>query len=292
MSSEEESIVPADNNLRGWLPDVPDHRDVPFRIAVPQATPSSADVSSLLNPAPNQINLGSCVANASTSAYEWLFKKEENGASTDFSRLFIYFYARKLGGFPTNQDTGCYIRDAMKALAKFGTCLETTWPYDLPKFKVEPSKVAIEQALNYQALFYYRCTNLNDIKASIGVDGFPVVGGFSVPASIYSASTTKTGIVSYPGPKDKIIGGHAVIFCGFSDKTRLLTFQNSWGTAWGSKGFGFLPYEFIERGLADDFWTIRSIEIPAVSASSSSTPAASSSSSRRRLPRRPIVRRR
>ena len=35
-----------------------------------------------------------------------------------------------------------------------------------------------------------------------------------------------------------------------------LLFRNSWGPSWGDKGYGWLPYEYVLRGLAIDWWVL------------------------------------
>jgi C1A family cysteine protease len=255
-------VTSSDRNLRGWLPDIPDHRDRPFRLTSPVTPPPAAEVDALLHTAPDQGSIGSCVANAITSGLEWANKKEGAG-DIDLSRLWLYLQARLIGGFSAAIDSGCYIRDGMKAAAQLGCCLEETWPYVPANFSVMPPSGAATEAADHQALWYYRCDTLEALKACIGVDGCPVVIGFSVPETIYSPESTRTGVVAFPGPTTKIIGGHAVIVVAYNDNTRLVKFQNSWGADWGDGGYGYLPYAFFEGGLCDDFWTIRTIEIAA-----------------------------
>jgi len=35
-----------------------------------------------------------------------------------------------------------------------------------------------------------------------------------------------------------------------------LNIRNSWSTDWGAAGYGWLPYSYVEAGLAADFWSL------------------------------------
>jgi len=43
--------------------------------------------------------------------------------------------------------------------------------------------------------------------------------------------------------------------CGVETKGAL-PIRNSWGVEWGEGGYGWLPYEFVLNGLAEDWWTL------------------------------------
>ena len=65
-----------------------------------------------------------------------------------------------------------------------------------------------------------------------------------------------------PGSNDAVQGGHAIPFVGYDDGKVIggyigaFRFANSWGTSWGDKGFGWLPYQYVSKGLAEDCWTM------------------------------------
>jgi C1A family cysteine protease len=246
--------------LYGWKPDRPDHRDQVMKVPSGKLKlPLKVDLAAKMTRVENQGDIGSCVANSSTTAAEYLYKLAGK-RQPELSRLYVYYWCRFLDGVPPEEDSGTYIRTSMKCLASYGASLEDLWKYDVTKYHMKPPQAAVADGQNRQIMRYYRTPTLAHIKLCLA-EGYPSVFGFSVPESMFSGDTGSTGIVLYPGKRESIVGGHAVLAVGYDEKTQMLKFQNSWGTGWGKGGFGFLPYRYVTDGLASDFWTVRTSEM-------------------------------
>lgn len=244
----------------GWIPDLPDQRDLLYRTvrAVPGVLPQAVDLRPSCSAVEDQGNLGSCTANALVGALEFLEKKKAADPQ-DLSRLFIYYNERVIEG-SVSTDSGAMLRDGIKTLAKQGVCSEKIWPYNVKRFAATPAARCYTDALDHQITSYHRILTLDEMLACLA-EGFPFVFGFSVYESFESAETARTGVVTTPRPGERVIGGHAVMAVGYDDTAKRFIVRNSWGTKWGMKGYFSMPYEYLaDRGLADDFWTIRAGE--------------------------------
>jgi len=257
----------------GWLPDVPDYRDYTvetkevkemFKAGPPKATgnPSAVDLRQYCSPIEDQGNLGSCTAQAVVGLVEY-FEGRALGEYLDASRRFLYKVTRKLYHF--QGDTGAYVRGTLKALRIFGVCPEEYWPYDISKYDEEPPAFCYAFAQAYQAVKYYRVWDsdpaklLDQLKASLA-NGLPFAFGFSVYSSIWDPTVQKTGDIPFPKQGDKLDGGHAVMAVGYNDGPGRFLIRNSWGTGWGKAGYGTLPYDYVTKGIADDFWVLATAE--------------------------------
>ncbi|MEW1913735.1 C1 family peptidase [Kitasatospora sp. NPDC085895] len=267
----------------GWIPDRPDIRDftkntngIPglvertgvLKMAVGNQ-PESVDLRQFCSPIVDQGELGSCTANAASGVLEY-FEIRAHGNFIPASRLFIYKATRDL--LQWTGDTGAYLRSTMGAITLFGAPPEKYWPYDIPAFENEPAAFHYAFASNYQALTYYRLdppgTPANDLLADIkahAASGIPSMFGFAVYESIRH---TANGNIPFPSPSENLLGGHAVMVVGY-DNNRAVTnpldgstttgafiIRNSWGTGWGDSGYGYIPYQYVLQGQADDFWVM------------------------------------
>lgn len=242
----------------GWRPDKPDQRDFQFKVTrhAVSKLPSKLTLRPFMPPVYDQGQLGSCTANASGAAMEFLAIM----AKKDYmpSRLFIYYNERAIEG-TIGEDAGAEIRDGIKALNKKGVCDETAWPYDIDQFTIKPTPTAFKAALKHKISRYERVdpSSITNIRAAIG-SGCPVIFGFTVYESFESAKVAKTGIVTMPRKAEKAIGGHAVLIVGYDHPNRRVIVRNSWGADWGQGGYFTMPYAYVTNpNLSDDFWLIR-----------------------------------
>jgi C1A family cysteine protease len=267
----------------GWQKDLPDFRDYNENtdavsealslLEAPKKIKLSKEVDLRMNCSTihDQLTIGSCTAQAAVSLIEFLELKAY-GKCLDFSRLFLYKTTRNLLNW--QGDTGAYIRTTIGALALFGVPPEKFQPYSVLSYDEEPTAFLYSLAKNFTTLTYYRLDTpgkktedlLSSIKESLA-KGLPPMFGFSVYDSISQAN--HSGDIPFPINSDRSQGGHAVLAVGYDDNKKIkhsrsgtleytgaFLIQNSWGEGWGDHGFGWLPYEYVLRGLAVDWWVI------------------------------------
>jgi C1A family cysteine protease len=245
----------------GWVPDLPDHRDLTYAApaAFLTALPTSVDLRPGCPDVYDQGQLGSCTANSIGGAFQFEQLKQK---VKDFvpSRLFIYYNERVIEN-TVNSDSGAQIRDGIKVVAKQGAPPETDWPYDINKFAQKPPQSAFADAAKNKVLSYQRVTrSLSQMKGCLA-SGYPFVFGFTVYDAFESTAVAQSGHLNMPQPGEQVVGGHAVLAVGYDDKNQWFLVRNSWGENWGLKGYFTIPYQYLlEPNLSDDFWTIRIVE--------------------------------
>lgn len=285
-----------DNNEKlgmGWFPDLPDYRDYSpehkeikkdiekLGLSEPEklSLKPKVDLRKWCPPIQNQGSLGSCTAQAGVGLIEF-YEKKAFGKHIDASKLFLYKVTRKLLGW--EGDTGAYMRSTMGAMALFGVPPEKYWPYTTRRipgpagertFDDEPPAFLYAYGQQYQSVKYFRLDHpgilpkllLLRIKTYLAAS-LPSFFGFTVYDSYSQAAST--GKIPFPCKGERIRGGHGIVAVGYDDDMKIknqtcgmetkgaLLFRNSWGTGWGDKGYGWLPYEYVLKGLARDWWIL------------------------------------
>jgi len=281
----------------GWLPGILDIRDYSERSkdipkmakelgAEPGASlPTKVDLRQWCSDIENQLQLGSCTANAAVGVVEY-YENRARGKHIDGSRLFVYKTTRNLMGVVG--DTGAWLRTAMGALALCGVPPEKYWPYTDNKepgadnqrtFDDEPHSFVYALADNYEALRYWchdpQAANVapSDVLANVKrwiAAGVPSMFGFWGFSSFDDSDVL--GGIPYPCPREEVQWGHAIVAVGYDDDLEITNtrcnkttqgaflIRNSWGTAWGDNGYGWMPYDYVLSRYALDFWSLLSME--------------------------------
>jgi C1A family cysteine protease len=263
----QEPQVPT-KRVYGWKPDLPSHEQNYLMIAHPSVRATFPKFKYLGNLPPiyDQGELGSCTANALGGAFE--YTQIVQGLK-DFtpSRLFIYYNERSLEG-TIGSDSGAALSDGIRTMTNFGVCSETLWPYDITKFTMKPTDAAFKDASDHQVLASRRVPlSVDGFKTMLNM-GYPIAFGLTVFGYFESQIMARTGVLKLPGPREKPIGGHAVLCVGYSDTMKsadgktcgYFKVRNSWGVNWGvaggnqNGGYFWMPYSYLP--LCDDSWVI------------------------------------
>jgi C1A family cysteine protease len=245
--------------FHGWIPDLPDHRDLHYDAPgkLLRALPAGVDLRLDCPPIYQQGGIHSCTANAIAAAIQFDKLKQSHPETLRPSRLFIYYNERAIER-SIGSDSGAQIRNGIKAVARHGVCHEGVWPYRQTKFREKPLRSCYTEARKHPAVMYRRIRRtLPEMKACLA-SGYPFVFGFTVYESFHSREVARTGRAPMPFKHEKIRGGHAVLAVGYREKQGRFIVRNSWGSKWGMAGYFTLPYDyFTNHYLSEDFWMIR-----------------------------------
>jgi C1A family cysteine protease len=279
----------------GWSPEpylpedrTAEHPDIKPLWRVKGKLPTSADLRRWCGTPWFQGGYPTCNAHV-VAALLTYFERRAFGRSVDPSRRFLFKVAKNLG--QTDAAGAVYIRQVMGVLKLVGAPPEAYWPYPEPK-QTAPGQYAIDDpalheeptafcyalSSDYRSVTYYRLDArseqgtldgsparlLGRLKKHVA-RGIPVTLGFPLYQEVVSRSVTETpGVLAYPSEDDREVGGHAVVVVGYDDRKAAgepatpgaLLIQNSWGTTWGEKGFGWLSYRYVLEDRARDLWTL------------------------------------
>jgi C1A family cysteine protease len=247
------------------------------------------DLRRFCSPVEFQGKYDTCGAHVVAGMIE-LLELESRRELVPMSRLFLFHVAHRFvdGDAAANDSKGVYLRQLMGVAALIGVPPEKHWPYldtsrsDDPRLHAEPDAFAYALARRFEALEYFRIDSpksaprrakvapaefLRRMKHCVAA-GLPCSLGFPMYVEPLEQAV-HDGAIPWPGPRDEFFANHAVLVVGYDDRKTIahaghrsaatkgaLLFKNSFSTRWGEKGYGWLPYEYVLRGAANDCWTM------------------------------------
>jgi GNAT superfamily N-acetyltransferase len=176
--------------------------------------------------------------------------------------MYGYVRGRQLEGTYNNDPKiGMWVITALRVSRGYGCPLEKYWPYIGDAGKWPPAKEPenIDTYAKEKRLFaYQRVRSLEQCKYALAYRK-PVL----YAAKIYKGwHNPINGIIPMPKDNEASIGSHCVVVVGYNDNTKLLMFTNSWGTAWGDSGRGYLPYDYFQNNILESWLDISYDDFP------------------------------
>ncbi len=206
----------------------------------------------------SQYQLGSCVACATTSAFEAMIAKRKDISPTnvdDLSRLFVYWVSRNNEDPPSaNKDDGTRIRLAFDSLCRYGCPSEKCYPYDVNKVNDRPTIIAFRTAIQHRIDKFYRIDGtgnerINQIKQAL-YNETPIV--FGTKLAVPYRDVKDETVVQLP--TGNWLGNHAQVITGWREDLQAFEIRNSWGLDFGFEGYCYMSVDYIKADITRDLW--------------------------------------
>ena len=172
------------------------------------------------------------------------------------SRMYIYYNARAIDG-SEYFDEETSIRNAMKSLSKNSFLSEESYKY-IPQNVFMPPPLEVIQEAKQNKVYIQCYKNIDNteynLKYVLSQNNIIIFG-----AMLYESFTNLDKDYKCPDPdisNEKLLGGHCMLICGFSNKTNYFTVCNSWSSNWGDGEIYYMSYKYICSDLCADFWIV------------------------------------
>ena len=233
--------------------------------------PKVADVNSVQSlptsyylscpPIKNQGSEGSCVGFGAAYAGMSIFKKYATGAAYSYnSNIFSPEYIYNQIKVNSNCTSGSYITDALNKMKTFllfggnGVCHYNLMPYSSTNgCSTQPSQSQRNDAANHTLNYWGTISrNVTSIKNELVQHRGVIVGG---PVDTEFQNLGNNVVYTHYN-SSHYVGGHCYCIIGYSDAKHAFKIMNSWGTGWGSSGFGWIDYNLVSTSFLNEAYVI------------------------------------
>lgn len=212
--------------------------------------PATVDLSDDMPKPGNQGYQQSCVAWAVAYALKSQQERVERGWSLSgpsgmhldrvFSPSFVY---NQING---GTDQGSNFGDAFRVLITQGAAPLSAMPYTTSPFAPVPqtAKAAASQ-FRIETFRRLDASNVAELKTQLAA-GFPLV----IAGRMYQQFANLGSGQIWSHASGPVVGRHAMALVGYDDTKGAFKVMNSWGTGWGTNGYGWISYDLF--GLVMD----------------------------------------
>lgn len=192
----------------------------------------------------NQGGEGSCVAWGTTYAARSISWHDSNGGVYSFStNIFSPEYVYNQIKATDDCGSGAYTVTGLNLLKNQGVCVWSDMPYTDEMCSLYPNDYQAQQAINYTISDYQVVPIvLDDFKAQLAL-GKPIVVAGPVYNGFYNLGVNDVMTVA----RGKSYGGHCYCVVGYDDDLNAFKVLNSWGTTWGTAGYGWISYSIMSK---------------------------------------------
>lgn len=199
-----------------------------------------SDFESLLPPILNQGQTNACTM-FSGVAVRSFYATLKGERDKTFDPLVGYALEREFDGtFPN--DVGSSLATTVQVGEKIGF-LPDAAAVDFSKLNTLPNPQEHDACAPWKIGGATQIIDLQGLLETLS-NGMVVHIGVAIYESFEYQTTAATGIVPMPQPGEKILGYHAMVAAGHRNPEQRVKVRNSWGAAWGQKGYCQFPYDF------------------------------------------------
>lgn len=253
------NLVPSRNTEHDW--GVEDAIAANAIAALPAALPASVDLRANWWKIGNQENTGSCVGWASTDGVTryHMVKAGKIAQPGLLAPRCTWMASKETDQFTSRPETyiegaGTSLKAAMDILRKYGAVPESMLPFHIvAKMYVGSENTFYATAAIRRIASYFNLgKNLNSWRNWLATHG-PIMAGLGVDATWDNATATHGKLDTFQ--PNTVRGGHAVCVVGYTADKRFII-RNSWGTAWGDKGFAYASEAYINAGFFNESYGV------------------------------------
>lgn len=201
--------------------------------------PPAVDLSGNMPPVGNQGSQDSCVGWSTTYAARTYLERvllkgnwNVSVAAAQFSPAFVYNQIAK-----GNCGAGITIPSALNLLNAEGAATLSMMPYTDQECGGQPTAQTVQLAAQFKISGYRTITtDLNTVKAHLAAQ-MPVIVAMNIDNAFMNLGVNQNWTTSGP-----VVGSHSMVVVGYNDTQHAFKLINSWGTGWGTGGYGYVDY--------------------------------------------------